>query len=114
MDIDTVLNVINNTLLSPTFCLFIPLAFYGQVRSFSHPTVYLSTTWTACIIVTGKSLSYTSLITVSLANMHSRSTTYKSNLYQPIIMATCTSQARLEQADRLDYRRLVNPASPGC
>ena len=56
MDIDIIINVINNTILSPKFCAFIPLAFYGQVRSFSHPAVYLSTAWTALIITIGKFL----------------------------------------------------------
>jgi hypothetical protein len=54
MDIDTVINVITNTILSPTFCAFIPLSFYGQVRSFLHPTVYISTAWAALIIAIGK------------------------------------------------------------
>ena len=57
MDIDIFINVINNTLLSPTFCAFIPLAFYGQVRSFLHPAVYISTAWTALIIIIGKLLN---------------------------------------------------------
>ena len=54
MDLDIIINVINNTLFSPTFCAFIPLSFYGQVRSFLHPTVYISTAWTALIIVISK------------------------------------------------------------
>jgi len=104
MDIDIFINVIINTLLSPTFCAFVPLAFYGQVRSFLHPTVYISTAWTALILVSGKSLN-TSLHLSTRANMQSHTQTYQSNLYQPIIMATCTAQARLEQADCPDHRR---------
>jgi len=54
MDLDIIINVINNTLFSPTFCAFIPLSFYGQVRSFLHPTVYISTAWSALIIAISK------------------------------------------------------------
>jgi hypothetical protein len=54
MDIDIIINVISKTLFSPQFCAFIPLSFYGQVRSFWHPTVYLSTAWLALVIVVGK------------------------------------------------------------
>jgi hypothetical protein len=104
MDIDIFINVINNTLLSPTFCAFIPLSFYGQVRSFLHPTVYISTAWTALIIIIGK-FHHTSLHLLTRADMHSHTPTYQPNLYQPIIMATCTVQAQLEQANRLDHWR---------
>lgn len=104
MDIDTVINVISNTIFSPTFCAFIPLSFYGQVRYFWHPTVYLSTAWTALILAIGKSLTSHCVIQTP-ANVYSRTQTHQSDLYQPIIMAAITLQAGLEQADRLDHRR---------
>jgi hypothetical protein len=104
MDIDVIINVIANTILSPTFCAFIPVSFYGQVRSFWQSTVYISTAWTALIIAIGESLISDPIFGL-YADMHSRTSTHQSDLYQPIIMAAITLQAGLEQADRVDNRR---------
>ena len=46
--------VLSKTILSPSFCLFLPLTLYSQVKQAYHPAVICSTVWTAlvCLIST--------------------------------------------------------------